>query len=94
VYLFNKYFKNRFIPSEGRYDAENEVESTYRILIPSNIQNYHLPRFRPVPETLQLSLQHVFESGRLSIAPIMGNIGVPLYPILQVNYIIIAINLI
>ncbi|XP_060876630.1 uncharacterized protein LOC132949658 [Metopolophium dirhodum] len=73
----------RFIPSEGRYDAENEVESTYRILIPSNIQNYHLPRFRPVPETLQLSVQHVFESGRLSISPIMGKIGIPLYPILQ-----------
>lgn len=94
MYLFNKYFKIRFIPSEGRYDAENEVESTYRILIPSNIQNYHLPRFRPVPESLQLSVQHVFESDRLSIAPIMGNIGVPLYPILQVNYIIIVINLI
>lgn len=92
--LFNKYFKIRFIPSEGRYDAENEVESTYRILIPSNIQNYHLPRFRPVPETLQLSVQHVFENGRLSIAPIMGNIGVPLYPILQVNYKINIINLI
>lgn len=87
VYRFNKYFKIRFIPSEGRYDADNEVESTYRILIPSNIQNYHLPRFRPVPETLQLSVQHVFESDRLSIAPIMGQIGVPLDPILQVNII-------
>ncbi|CAH1725016.1 unnamed protein product [Aphis gossypii] len=72
----------RYVPSEGRYDAENEVESTYRILTPSNM-NYHLPRFRPVPETLQLSVQKVFESGRLSVAPIVGQIGVPLYPILQ-----------
>lgn len=67
------------------YDTENEVESTYRILTPSNM-NYHLPRFRPVPETLQLSVQKVFESGRLSVTPIMGQIGVPLYPILQVSY--------
>jgi len=47
--------------------------------------NYHLPRFRPVPETLQLSVQKVFESDRLSVAPIMGQIGVPLYPMLQVS---------
>jgi hypothetical protein len=86
VYSVNTYFKIRFVPSEGRYEAENEVESTYRILIPSNTNNYHLPRFRPVPETLQLSVQHVFESDRLSIAPIMGQIGVPLYPMLQVSY--------
>ncbi|XP_025195420.1 uncharacterized protein LOC112594691 [Melanaphis sacchari] len=72
----------RFVPSEGKYEAENEVESTYRILIPSNKNNYHLPKFRPVPETLQLSVHQVFGSGQLSLAPIVGQIGVPLYPIL------------
>lgn len=86
MYHFKKCFKIRFIPSEGRYEAEHEVESTYKILIPSNVQNYQLPRFRPVPETLQLPVQQVFEGGRLSIAPIMGQINVPFYPILQVNY--------
>lgn len=74
----------RFVPPEGRYEAENEVETTYKILIPSNLQNYHLPRYRPIPEMLQLPVRDVFENN-LSLSPSKQQMGVSFYPLQQVN---------
>lgn len=47
------------------------------------MQNYQLPRFKPVPETLQLPFQQVYD-GTLSTTPISGQLGIPFYPIPQV----------
>ncbi|XP_060854234.1 uncharacterized protein LOC132932059 [Rhopalosiphum padi] len=66
----------RFIPSEGKYDGNNEVETTYKISIPTYMQNYQLPKFRPITETLQLPVRQIFESG-LSITNFRGQLGVP-----------------
>ncbi|XP_022160444.1 uncharacterized protein LOC111026634 isoform X1 [Myzus persicae] len=67
---------SRYIPSEGKYDGNNEVETTYKIPIPSYMQNYQLPKFRPVSETFQLPVRQVFESG-LSINNLRGQLGFP-----------------
>ncbi|CAH1725018.1 unnamed protein product [Aphis gossypii] len=67
---------NRFIPSEGKYDANSEVETTYKISIPTYMQNYQLPKFRPITETLQLPVRQVFENG-LPISNLRGQLGVP-----------------
>ncbi|XP_060875418.1 uncharacterized protein LOC132948790 [Metopolophium dirhodum] len=66
----------RYIPSEGKYDGNNEVETTYKISIPTYMQNYQLPKFRPVSETFQIPVRQVFESG-LSIANLRGQLGIP-----------------
>lgn len=50
------------------------------------MQNYQLPKFRPVPEPLQLPVRQIYETG-WSIAPIGGHLGIPFYPIPQVNYL-------
>ncbi|KAF0771325.1 Chitin-binding type-2 domain-containing protein [Aphis craccivora] len=65
-----------FIPSEGKYDANSEVETTYKISIPTYMQNYQLPKFRPITETLQLPVRQVFENG-LPISNLRGQLGVP-----------------
>lgn len=76
--------KIRFVPSEGQYESENEVETTYKILIPADVKNYQLPRYRPIPEPLQLPFRPMFDS-RLSLTPIRGQLGFPFYPIPQVS---------
>ncbi|XP_025195506.1 uncharacterized protein LOC112594756 [Melanaphis sacchari] len=68
--------ENRYISSGGNYDGNNEVETTYKIPIPTYMQNYQLPKFRPITETLQLPVRQVFESG-LSITNFRGPLGVP-----------------
>ncbi|XP_050427115.1 uncharacterized protein LOC126837308 isoform X2 [Adelges cooleyi] len=69
----------RYVPSEGKHDFENEVETTYRIVIPSNYPNYQLPRFKPLPGTLQLPIRQIFDGG-FRANTVQGQLGVPFYP--------------
>lgn len=89
LYLFKFSFLSlnyRFIPSEGQYEPENEVESTYKIWIPSSIQNYQLPRFRPVQESLHLPVHtQIYQSGFSITHPPAQQLRVPFYPTPQVN---------
>ncbi|XP_025404951.1 uncharacterized protein LOC112679381 isoform X2 [Sipha flava] len=75
----------RFIPSEGQYEPENEVQSTYKIWIPSNLKNYQLPRFRPAQESLPLPVHTQIYESKFSIThpPPAQQLRVPFYSIPQ-----------
>lgn len=96
VFFFNFIFifdlqmcclKIRYTPSEGKHDSEHEVESTYKILLPSSIQNYQLPRFHPVTGSLHLPIRQVYADSGLSIVPFRSHLNIPFYPIHPVIFL-------
>lgn len=69
---------------EGKYEGENEVETTYKIAIPTYMKDYRLPKFRPISEALQLPTRQVYNE--LSIIPLREMLrSVPFHPTTQVN---------
>ncbi|VVC34231.1 Hypothetical protein CINCED_3A001014 [Cinara cedri] len=74
----------RFVPSEGQHsETDNEVETTYKILLPENVQNYQLPKFRPIPEPLQLPVRPQLYENALPVTPVRGQFGAPFFSMPQ-----------
>ncbi|XP_050544164.1 uncharacterized protein LOC126907117 isoform X2 [Daktulosphaira vitifoliae] len=73
---------DRFVPTEGKGGLENEVESTYRMMLPSNFQNYQFPKFKALAGILQIPSKQIFNQNNFSDL-FRGQLGIRFDPLKQ-----------